>query len=73
MARILLVFFRIIIIVVLIYYALKLLSKWLSSGFSKASIRTGDQDKGNKKRYKELTDQAIEDADYEEIESEDSK
>ena len=71
MVRILLVLFRIILIVVLIYYALKLLSKWLTSGIHKASVKTGDQGKGDEKTYKELTDQIIEDADYEEIETED--
>ena len=65
------VLFRIVLIVVLIYYVLKLLSKWLTSGIRKASIKTGDQGKGDEKSYKELTDQVIEDADYEEIETED--
>jgi hypothetical protein len=59
---------RFILILVLVYYLLKLLFRWLvgSSGRRKdGRWRTETSEK--KQRYSDLTDQKIEDAEYEEL------
>ena len=72
MARVLLSFVRIILIVVLLYYLLKLIGRWLFSGARGKSV--GGRGNGHKEeRYRNLTDQVIEDADYEEIEEGDEE
>ncbi|MCK4236303.1 MAG: hypothetical protein KAX38_04230 [Candidatus Krumholzibacteria bacterium] len=58
---------RIILAIILLYYLLKLLRRWMFSGSKRTSV-DGIEYGGNKEKYRNLTDQAIEDADYEEIE-----
>lgn len=60
---------RILLSVVLLYYLLKILGKWLFPR-DKTKRTTGGGRSGGKERYRNLTDQAIDDADYEEIEGE---
>lgn len=59
---------RIILIFVLVFYLLKWIGKWIIS----ASDTSGKAEKGKNAKtdvegYKELTDQKIEDADYEDL------
>jgi len=65
-------FLRFILLLVLAYYLVKILARWIigvSSGRREGPLRPspGKRDL----RYKELTDQEIEDADFEEIGTED--
>jgi hypothetical protein len=63
---VLLILLRILLLLALIYYFIKLLGRWLSPG---ARVdRRGKEAPGSEQvRYRDLTDQTIEDADFEEI------
>jgi hypothetical protein len=66
------IFLRFILLLVLAYYLVKILSRWIL-GIS-GGRRTGGRRTAPEKsdpRYRELTDQEIEDADFEEIGTED--
>jgi len=66
-------FLRFILLLVLAYYLLKLFSRWILGISGAKRERTGDASaRPEERRYNELTDQEIEDADYEEIGTEDS-
>lgn len=72
LARLVIIVLRFILIFALIYYFIKLLGRWLSSGTRSESVRGGK--KGSARAgsdYNKLTDQAIEDADFEDISEED--
>ena len=56
---------RLFLIFVLVYYLLKLLGKWLFSGSMKIKSDKSEGKRVNK--YSDLTDQTIEDADYEDL------
>lgn len=61
---------RILLLLILLYYGIRLLVRWI---FRPDSGRIhGDKKErtsGGDKRYRNLTDQSIEDADYEEIDT----
>jgi hypothetical protein len=63
---------RFILLIVLAYYLLKLLMRWILgvSGGGRERKSGSTTGSGNR-RYSELTDQEIEDADYEEIATKD--
>ena len=65
-------FLRFILLLVLAYYLVKMLSRWIL-GLSGGRREGGRRDASGKSdlRYRELTDQEIEDADFEEIGTED--
>jgi len=66
-------FLRFILLLVLAYYLLKLFSRWILGISGGKRERTGGASSSSeKRRYGELTDQKIEDADYEEIGTGDS-
>jgi hypothetical protein len=61
-------FLRFILLLVLAYYLIKLFSRWIlgiSGGRKGGTGRSAPREKD--RRYGELTDQEIEDADFEEI------
>lgn len=62
-------FLRFILLLVLAYYLLKLLSRWILGMSSGKGTRSAQRKRD--RRYRELTDQEIEDADFEEIGTED--
>ena len=62
------VFMRFILLIILAYYLLKLFTRWiLGVSGGRGSGRGGAAEDPDSERYRELTDQEIEDADYEEI------
>ena len=65
-------FLRFILLLVLAYYLVKMLSRWIL-GLSGGRREGGRRDASGESdlRYRELTDQEIEDADFEEIGTED--
>jgi hypothetical protein len=66
-------FLRFILLLILAYYLLKLFSRWiLGISGGKKERASGVSSSSEKRRYSELTDQKIEDADYEEIGTGDS-
>ncbi len=68
----LMVFLRFILLIVLAYYLLKLFTRWILGISGGRSVRRGGKtDDSGDRRYSELTDQEIEDADYEEIATKD--
>ncbi len=63
-------FLRILLVLILLYYGIRLLVRWIfrsNDGRLHGDMkgRTG----GGDERYRSLTDQSIEDADYEEIDT----
>ena len=64
-------FLRIVLLAVLFYYGIKMIAGWIFRSDKKRLHvnRRGPADTGAK-RYSDLTNQRIEDADYEEIEKE---
>ena len=59
---------RFILIFVLVYYLLKLVFRWLAGSFGIRKERDWRKETSDKKqRYGDLTDQKIEDAEYEEL------
>ncbi len=58
---------RFILIFALFYYLLKILFRWLAGSSSGRSKDRWMEEKGKKQEYGELTDQKIEDAEYEEF------
>ncbi len=71
LARLVIIVLRFILIFALIYYFIKLLGRWLSSGTRSESVRGGKGSAQAGSDYNELTDQAIEDANFEDISEED--
>ena len=64
-------FLRIILLAVLLYYGIKILAGWIFRSDNKRPHVDKRRPAGrDAKRYSDLTDQRIEDADYEEIETE---
>ncbi len=62
---------RIVLIAFLVYYGIKLFAGWIfRSDRDRIRVKRRRWAKGGEKRYSDLTDQRIEDADYEEIDSE---
>lgn len=62
---------RIVLIAVLLYYGIKLLAGWIfRSDKEGLHVKRRGRAKRGGKRYSDLTDQRIEDADYEEIDAE---
>jgi uncharacterized membrane protein len=62
---------RIVLIAVLLYYGIKLLASWIfRSNGERVHGKRRNRANGVKQRYRDLTDQQIEDADYEEIDRE---
>jgi len=51
----------------IIYYGVRLLARWLISGAREGKRPSGMPGKKGEKNYRDLTDQEIEDADYEEL------
>lgn len=51
----------------MIYYGVRLLARWLISGAREGKKPSGMPGKTAEKNYRDLTDQEIEDADYEEL------
>lgn len=69
MSRFLVILLRIILFIVLFYYLFKLIGRWLSSGGRGVDFGGKGSNEGKISRdYRHLTDQNIEDADFEEIE-----
>lgn len=67
------IFLRFILLLVLAYYLLKLFYRWILGSLGARREETGDGSSGPRGRnYSKLTDQEIEDADYEEIGTEES-
>jgi len=63
---------RILLIAVLLYYGLKLLAGWVfRPDERRLHANRSKRAKARRERYRDLTDQRIEDADYEEIDAED--
>jgi len=58
---------RLFLYFALIYYGIRLLAKWLLSGAREGKRPSGMSGKTGQKNYGDLTDQTIEDADYEEL------
>ncbi len=58
---------RFILIFALVYYLLKIFFRWLAGSSSGRSKGRWMAEKSKKKEYGELTDQKIEDAEYEEF------
>ncbi len=61
---------RLFLFFALIYYGIRLVAKWLLSGAGEGKRPSGMSGKTGEKNYKDLTDQTIEDADYEELQGE---
>lgn len=62
---------RIVLIAVLLYYGIKFLAGWIfRSDRERVHGKRRGRAKGGKEHYRDLTDQQIEDADYEEIDAE---
>jgi hypothetical protein len=60
---------RILILVIALYYGLKLAARWIfRSDSQRTRARRDGKRAGGERRYSDLTDQEIEDAEYEEIE-----
>lgn len=57
-------FLKFFLFAVLFYYAIKLFWRWL---FAPGGRRTKDGEKGGGENYSELTDQKIDDVDFEDI------
>lgn len=66
-------FLRGILIVFLVYYLLKFLGRAFFSSRSRPGRQERKPEAGGGKAYSKLTDQEIEDADFEEIDSEDTR
>jgi len=58
---------RLFLFFAMIYYGIRLLAKWLLSGAREGKRPSGMSGKTGQKNYGDLTDQTIEDADYEEL------
>ena len=58
---------RLFLFFTLIYYGIRLLAKWFLSGAREGKRPSGMPGKTGEKNYGDLTDQTIEDADYEEL------
>jgi len=58
---------RLFLFFAVIYYGIRLLAKWLLSGAREGKRPSGMSVKTGEKNYGDLTDQEIEDADYEEL------
>jgi hypothetical protein len=67
-SRIIVTFLRLILLAIIFYYLLKYVGRWIFAGSGKDSTVRRRSDEPDT-RYKNLTDQAIDDADYEDIES----
>ena len=67
MVRLVIGVLRIILVFALIYYFIKVLGRWLSAGARSESVGGKNGSARSKSDYDELTDQAIEDADFEDI------
>ena len=64
-------FLRIILFAVLLYYGIKLCVAWIfGAGKKRVKVSRSRRSKNADDRYGDLTDQRIEDADYEEIDTE---
>ena len=60
---------RFLLILGLIYYGIKLLARWIfRPNFQRSSMRKEERTAHEDQNYKELTDQEIDDADFEDIE-----
>lgn len=70
MSRVLILLLRFVLLFALIYYFIKLLGRWLASGTRSTTVK-GEKTGKTERRYSELTNQVIEDADFEEISEED--
>jgi hypothetical protein len=67
--RILMTLLRFILVFVLAYYLLKVLYRWLVGMASRgAAVKGGNGARSSDRSYRELTDQEIEDAEYEDLE-----
>lgn len=61
-------FIRIVLFAALLYYLLRILGRWLASSNSRSKSPGNDKIHRRKEsKYSHLTDQEIEDADFEEI------
>lgn len=58
---------RLFLFFALIYYGIRLLAGWFLSGAREGKRASGMRGKTKEKDYGDLTDQTIEDADYEEL------
>ena len=58
---------RFFLLFAFIYYGVRLLARWLVSGAREGKRPSGMPGKKGEKNYRDLTDQEIEDADYEEL------
>jgi hypothetical protein len=72
MARLLFILLRIALIVALIYYFIKLIGRWLSGDVRSSDRVRGSGARQENKQYDELTDQTIEDAEFEDIDEDDT-
>lgn len=62
---------RIILLVVLFYYAIKILAGWIfHPGAKRVHADRHKRTRTDEERYRDLTDQRIEDAEYEDIDAE---
>lgn len=69
---VIMIFIRFILLLVLAYYLLKLFIRWiLGISDGRKTRNAGASYRSGSRSYSELTDQEIEDADYEEIVTED--